>query len=497
MALGYMTNKTELLSAADARALDQIAAAQGVSEASLIKNAGRRAAQIIARLYSPCRVHLLCGAGNNGADGLVAAHNLQQMGFDCRVFMLADNPHRNFWRGKRYDLADNPACHNKADLIIDALFGSGLARALPQNLLELARAIKPPVVALDMPSGFSCDDGSDYNASGGFRADHTISFVRAHPGHYLLPAKTHCGTIHIADIGIDNLLPQIAPKIKLNHYAPPPPPDARAHKYQRGVVVVVAGDFHKRGAASLAASAAMRIGAGLVVVNQPDPSAQTQIDIMTETCSLAQSLDDERRRVVVLGCGNGVSARTKQNVLLALSKNIDCVLDADALSCFQNDSATLFAAIKSKPSGAVVLTPHDGEFARLFELEGAKITRARAAAELSGAIVVAKGNDSVIAAPSGEVIINDSAPPHLAKGGTGDVLAGLIGGMLAQRQRASLEGRVLEGRVLEGRSLDAPLDLVAAAVYIHGLLGHAAGAHLLASDLPNLLPTIIKEINDS
>ncbi len=465
-----MASKTELLSAADSRTLDALAKAQGISEAQLIKNAGRRAAQIIARLYSPCRVHILCGTGNNGADGLTAAHNLHQMGFDCRPFLLGENAHAHLWRGKTYPLEGSK--HDEAQLVIDALFGTGLSRGLSPQLLALSQTIEQEVVALDMPSGFNSDDGS----GAGFHATHTISFVRAHVGHYLLPAKAHCGEIHIADIGIgDELVERLAVRVRLNSYRPLPPPRLDGHKYQRGMVVVVGGS-EKRGAAQLAALAALRVGAGLVVVNEPEPTALADNSLMTESISLQESLKDARRNVVVLGCGNGVDRRTRDNVLLALSRSVDCVLDADALTCFQDDSALLFDAIQNKPSGAVVLTPHEGEFARLFKVEGSKLVRAREAARLSGAIVLLKGNDSVIASPQGEVIINDRASAHLAKAGTGDVLAGLIGGILAQRLEAT------------------PLEMIAQAVFIHGLLGERAGAHLLASDLPNLIPILYNDI---
>lgn len=465
----------ELLTIEQSRKIDALAKEAGISEAQLIKNAGKRAAQIIQRLYPQCRVHILVGGGNNGADGLVVAETLKAQGYDCRVFMLNENPYRHFWRGKVYDFTSD---HSKAAIVVDALFGTGLARPLAAELLALANSLTQDIISLDMPSGFNGDDGS----GAGFCAAHTISFVRAHPAHYLLPAKEHCGEIHIADIGLEPFVVPLKSNISLNEGRTLPPLPPAVHKYQRGAVLVMAGDFTKRGAATLAARAAMRIGAGLVTINEIELVHQNEISIMSESLPLEESLKDERRNVIVLGCGNGVNERTKNNVLLALSKNIDCVLDADALTCFSGDRETLFAAIKNKTtsgtasSGAVVLTPHEGEFTRLFQIEDSKLEQARQAAKLSGAVIVLKGNDTIIASPLGEVIINSSAPPYLAKAGTGDVLAGLIGGVLAQKTLS-------------------PMAAVAYAVFTHGQLGQAAGENLIATDLPDLIPAILSTSN--
>ena len=337
-------------------------------------------------------------------------------------------------------------------------------------LAALARDLTQPIVALDLPSGVHCDDG---RVEAAFMAELTIAFVRPHPGHFLLPGRDFCGEIAIADIGMpDHLVAAMSASIRLNQRPQFGALPKSIHKYQRGAALILGGDLD--GAGRLAARAALRVGAGLVALNLPDRHPIDDLSIITETCPLEKSLADRRYRVVLIGPGNGVDQRTRDNALKALAHDIDVVLDADALTCFAPDPHALFAAIKAKREGAVILTPHQGEYRRLFADFGAaaKIDQARQAARQSGAIIVLKGRDSLIASPAGDVIINANAPPDLASAGSGDVLAGLISGLLAQR-------------------LYPPFESAAAACYVLGALAQMAGRGLIAEDLPDLIPHLL------
>ena len=493
---------TFLLSAEDSRRTDQLAARLGIESFTLMQNAGRRAAQIIRRYYDPCRVHILCGSGNNGGDGFITAIYLLQYGFDVRIFLLGKRHDLKndaalaaaLWQGKTYPLDSD---HSRAELIIDALFGTGLTRPLEGVAASIVQTIAQttfaPTVALDMPSGVNCDDGQELGVA--FRADHTIAFAYPHPGHFLLPGRLNCGQIHVADIGIlDQALTElreIAPQCWLNH----PlywrdifePPDLPAHKYQRGHATICAGDPQKGGAAKLAARAAGRIGAGLVTLNCSKDWMQIHaaqlMSIMCEEDDIAIVLKDPRRTAALIGPGYGLTKEKSMQQVLALLKTAahathvaHAVLDADALTAFEQQSEILFAAIKNKSEGVVVLTPHEGEYQRLFPdlADQSKLIRAQKAAQRSGAIIVLKGADTIIASPEGNVVINANAPSWLATAGTGDVLAGMITGLLAQKK--------------------SPFESVCAACFLHGHLGQIAGRGLMAEDLPDLIPEALEDI---
>ena len=505
---------TFLLSAEDSRRVDQFAVRLGVESFTLMQNAGRRAAQIIRRYYDPCRVHILCGSGNNGGDGFITAIYLLQHGFDVRVFLLGERHDLKndaaraaaLWPGKTSPLDSD---HSRAELIVDALFGTGLTRPLEGAAASCAHiiteAIFAPTVALDMPSGVNCDDGQELGAA--FRADHTIAFAYPHPGHFLLPGRLNCGQIHVADIGIpdgisDQALAGIAPQCWLNH----PlywrdifePPDLSAHKYQRGHATIYAGDPQKGGAAKLAARAALRIGAGLVTLNCSKEWMQIHaaqlISIMCEEDDITAALKDPRRTATLIGPGYGLTKeKSIQQTLALLKTTAHNVLDADALTAFEQQPETLFAAIKDKSEGAVVLTPHEGEYQRLFPdlNDQSKLIRAQKAAQRSGAIILLKGPDSVISSPEGQVVINANAPSWLATAGTGDVLAGMITGLLAQK-KSPFESAPFESAPFES----APFESVCAACFLHGHLGQIAGRGMIAEDLPDLIPEAMEEIID-
>ncbi|MFO1123282.1 MAG: NAD(P)H-hydrate dehydratase, partial [Hyphomicrobiales bacterium] len=296
-----------------------------------------------------------------------------------------------------------------------------------------------PVVAIDVPSGL---DGNTGRPRGGcIQASLTVTFFRKKPGHLLMPGRSLCGEVIVADIGIPgSVLAAIEPRQRENTPPVLPPLAEGGHKYGRGHAVVVSGGPLNTGAARLAARAALRSGAGLVTLNgSPEALAvhATQVSaIMLSDADLARLLADRRRNAVCIGPAAGRTAATRDNVETVLMSGAAAVLDADALTVFEDEAERLFRLVAMVPSRAVVMTPHDGEFARLFKglyaESDSKLERARKAAAASGAIIMVKGPDTVIAAPDGEARINGTAPPWLATAGSGDVLAGIVTALLAQ-----------------------------------------------------------------
>jgi NAD(P)H-hydrate epimerase len=319
------------------------------------------------------------------------------------------------------------------------------------------------------------------------RAEITVTFFRKKPGHLIYPGRGYCGTVLLAQIGIpDAVLGGIAPRTFEN--GPPlwlaayPWPQPEDHKYRRGHVVV-AGGAVLTGAARLAARASARAGAGLVTIAAPESAwpvyaaALTGVIVrpMRRLDDFAALIGDERVRAMVVGPGAGVTAETRELALAALGTGRAVVIDADALTIFAKSPDTLFAAIK----GPAVLTPHEGEFARLFaalssQEGGDRLSRARQAAKTAGAVVVLKGPDTVIAAPDGRAAINANAPPDLATGGTGDVLAGLIAGLLAQGL--------------------APFEAACAGCWLHGEAAREFGPGLVADDLIDTFPVALRRL---
>lgn len=390
----------------------------GVPFETLLAGAGRAVARAIRRRFRPCRVAVLCGPGNNGADGRVAASHLAAWGWPVSL---------------------NPADAARADLTIDAFLGAGLNRDLPESMAAPLRAAKR-VVAIDVPSGL---DGATGRLRGEVRAaELTVTFLRLKPGHLLLPGGPLCGEIHLADIGHGPAaIAATDPTTFLNALAPAdlPRPTEASHKYSRGTVTVLAG--HLPGAAQLAAMAARRAGAGLVgLLGAPLPEPGILADQ-----SLEALLADPRRSVFVCGAGGAGDLAPR---LIAAGRRV--VADADALAHDIN--------------GAAILTPHAAEFARVFgDPAPDPLAAARAAAARTGAVVVLKGHATIIAAPDGRAAINANAPAWLASAGTGDVLAGLAAGLLAQGL--------------------PPWDAARAAVFLHGRAAALAGPRLIAEDL--------------
>jgi hydroxyethylthiazole kinase-like uncharacterized protein yjeF len=325
------------------------------------------------------------------------------------------------------------------------------------------------------------------------KATDTVTFFRRKLGHLLLPGRLHCGQVHVADIGIPSaVLAKIRPQSFANEPALWagcfPVPRVDGHKYTRGHAVVVSGDLSHTGAARMAARGALRAGAGLVTLASPREAlavnAAASLAVMVrpvdDAAELSAFLGDPRLNAVVLGPGGGAGPAMREMVHAALAGERAVVLDADALTAFADDPAALAKALKGRAGQPAILTPHAGEFGRIFNVideiakVNSKLEKAHAAAGFTGAIVVFKGPDTVVAAPDGRAAIAQNAPPWLATAGAGDVLAGMIAGLLAQGMPA--------------------FEAAAAAVWIHGEAGAEAGPGLIAEDLPEALPAVYRRL---
>ena len=492
----------ELLTNAQMTEADRLAIAAGTPGIRLMESAGRAVADVVVRL-SPRGAPTTCviaGPGNNGGDGFVCARILAGRGYPVRLLLLGD---RDRLKGDAAEAARRwqgpveaavPAALNGANLIVDALFGAGLDRPIEgpaQAMIEAINAAGVPVVAVDLPSGINGDSGAVMGAA--VNANRSVTFFRKKPGHLLLPGRLHCGPVEVADIGIpEAVLDSIRPGIFVN--APAlwrdrfPVPQAGGHKYRRGHAVVVSGDVSHTGAARLAARGALRAGSGLVTIASPRDAlavnAASNLAIMVRPVDgadeLATWLSDPRLNTIVLGPGGGVGQPMRQMVLAALVGERAVVLDADAMTSFAEAPETLFAAIKARGASPTVLTPHEGEFVRLFNRSAqlnvitSKIELTKAAAVTSGAIVLLKGSDTVTATPEGRVSITENAPPWLATAGSGDVLAGFVAGLLAQ----GMPG----------------FEAASAATWLHGETGSEAGPGLIAEDLPEALPAVYRRL---
>lgn len=496
----------DILTVAQMARADAITMARGTPGFTLMLAAGRAVAEALMQRWSPRPVVVLCGPGNNGGDGWVAARVLLEAGWPVTVASLVPP------EALRGDAAQAACAWPQAwqalgvqalegvSLVVDALFGAGLNRALdglPQEVLAAAQARGLPIVAVDVPSGLWGDGGQ---SEGAVACALTVTFFRLKPAHALMPSRALCGEVVLADIGIpSDVLPELGVQAWDNEPALWrslwPQVDAAGHKYHRGHALVWGGPV-MTGAARLSALAAARVGAGLTTVCVPQ-SAWT-VYAVALTCvmvhpvagegatqwqsGLETLLEDHRLSAILIGpgaLGGTQPSGLKALVLTVLASGRPVVLDADALTVFADDPALLFAAIAGH-SRPVVLTPHEGEFVRLFRDPAVttaqdKLSRARAAARLSGAVVLLKGADTVVATPDGRAALNRHAPPWLATAGAGDVLAGMILGLIAQGMPA--------------------WQAACAAVWLHGEAAATVGPGLIADDLPGLIPAALKRLN--
>ncbi|MDP1631935.1 MAG: NAD(P)H-hydrate dehydratase [Caulobacter sp.] len=475
----------EILTIAEMTAADAAAIAAGTPGLVLMERAGRAVAEAIRQRYRPCRVAVLCGPGNNGGDGYVVARHLKRRGWTVWVEALAPpaTPDARAmaarWRGETLAIAESG---RTADVTVDALFGAGLTRPLEGEALRLARASHEGagrVVAIDMPSGVDGDSGAILGEAA-FRASLTVTFHRRKVGQALEPGRSACGDLIVADIGLDpatTSLVENGPSLWLDRF---PWPTANAHKHSRGRLAVISGDQWRTGAARLAARGGLRIGAGLVTVLSPPAAAAVNaahleaimLSVFETEQTLAAAADN--LDAVVIGPAAGVSPATRANLFALARTGAAMVIDADALTVFRERPAELFHVLDRDD----VLTPHPGEFERLFPGLLAstphRIAAARAAAVQAGAIVLLKGADTVVASPDGRAAVNIEAAPWLATAGSGDVLAGFIGGLMAQ-------------------GMDS-FEAACAGAWIHAACARAFGPGLIAEDLPGLAPAVLAEL---
>ena len=444
-----------ILTAAAMRAAEQAAIDDGISVAQLMERAGAALAEAAYRFAGPLPALILCGPGNNGGDGYVAARYLAERGIQVRVAALAEpasataQAARAQWDGAVEPLTEST---EPAPLLIDALFGTGLKRGLDEPAAQhLSRLCSAAVarVACDLPSGVESDGGAELGDVPDF--DLTVTFGALKPAHRLSPAMQRCGRVALADIGI-------AASGQWHEIAAPalPPLDPGGHKYSRGLVHALSGKMP--GAIALAARAAALAGAGLVRISTSRsidnlPAAVIQTDTAT--------VNDDRISCLLVGPGMG---DIPQLLTLALTTSVPKVIDADAI-----DQVGDPARLRGQDA---ILTPHEGEFCKLFgTLEGAKPERALEAARRSGAVVVYKGPDTLVAAPDGRLGFAPPAPAWLASAGSGDVLAGLAATMRARGMPA--------------------FEAACAAAWLHGRAADLAGPQMIADDLAEAIPAAI------
>jgi ADP-dependent NAD(P)H-hydrate dehydratase / NAD(P)H-hydrate epimerase len=492
----------EVLTTAEMARADRLAIAAGTPGFALMLSAGQAVAAAAMDLVEEGPILVIAGPGNNGGDGFVAAAELAARGREVSVILVCERENlqgdaASAARGWKYPvLPFNPQAIGKPALIIDALFGAGLDRPVkgePFDMIEAINANGAPVLAVDLPSGINGTSGAVLGAA--VRATETVTFFRRKPAHLLLPGRVHCGRVRVADIGIDaSVLAEIAPRTFENvpsswgHSFPTPTIDG--HKYDRGHVVAVSGGVAATGAARLSARGALRAGAGLVTLASPRDALAVNAAALTAVMvrpidtviEFAELLNEKRLNAYVIGPGAGIGERTQDFVLSALSAKRSIVLDADALTSFAENPERLFEAIKQASDPQVVLTPHEGEFPRLFsDISNkhpgrSKLERVRAAAERSGAVVLLKGPDTTVASADGRATIAANAPPWLATAGAGDVLSGMIAGLLAQGVPA--------------------FEAASIGVWMHGEAAREAGPGLIAEDLPETLPAVTRHLYD-
>ncbi|SFP53478.1 yjeF C-terminal region, hydroxyethylthiazole kinase-related/yjeF N-terminal region [Mesorhizobium sp. NFR06] len=501
--------RNELLSPTEMAEADKLAIAAGPLDGyGLMQRAGEAvAAVVLARYPGATRVHVLCGPGNNGGDGYVVARLLAEAGVDV-VLWASGEPRTGSdaaraaadCRIERKPLSAFQA--EPGSLVVDALYGAGLSKPLSGDAAKAVQAVTEldlPVVAVDLPSGVSGDSGDVLGSA--FRAILTVTFARKKPGHLLLPGRERCGETVVADIGIrDEIIDEVAPRAFENRpglwIANFPVPAVDAHKYKRGHTGVFSGGPSATGAARLSALAAARSGAGAVTVLSPANAMQVNAAHLTSIMlrkvdaieDVHDVIGDRRPSTFVLGPGFGIGDKARDFTLAVLAKKRQggrgegLVLDADGITSFRNAASTLFEAAGRPDAPALIMTPHEGEFGRLFaDIAGdkalSKLAKARAAAQRSNAVIVYKGADSVIASPDGRAAINSNGAAWLATAGSGDVLAGIIAGSLAQGMPA--------------------FEAACAGVWIHAEAGRRFGPGLIAEDLPLAMVPVLRELMES
>ena len=470
-----------ILTVAEMAEADRAAVARGATVGQLMQKAGRAVARAIEARFERQPVRVLCGPGDNGGDGYVVACELAGRGWPVTVEALAPpatpaaREARKAWTGPVAGWGQE----GDEALIVDALFGAGLNRPLDSAVvrrLEALTARPRQVVAIDIPSGLSGDTGRPVGPSA-LSAVLTVTFQARKPAHVLLPGRERCGEVVVADIGLGEVTSSLFendPDLWIENF---PWPSLSGHKHSRGRLGVVSGGPWRTGAARLAARAGLRVGAGVVTLVSPRDAMAVNAAHLEAVMLVAGDSADEVEAAcadmdaVVVGPAAGLEDSTREKVLALGRTGAALVIDADAITAFRASPGELFGLLDLDD----VLTPHTGEFERLFpgvlSSSDTRIAAAREAARRAGAVVLLKGGDTVIAHPDGRAAVTLNAPAWLATAGSGDVLAGLVAGLLAQ---------------------GAPsFEAACAGAWIHAEAADRFGPGLISEDLPGLVPAVL------
>ncbi|HEX8231757.1 MAG TPA: NAD(P)H-hydrate dehydratase [Caulobacteraceae bacterium] len=481
-----MAEPLEILTIAEIAAADRAAIAGGTPGRELMERAGRAVTETITARWSPRPTVVLCGPGNNGGDGYVAARHLAEAGWPVRCAALGKAEALRGdaalafadWRGETVPLEH--AALDGAALVVDALFGAGLSKPLVPELQVLLRQAEAqtPIVAVDLPSGLPGDAAEPLEYAP--RCTLTVTFHRKKPAHVLVPARGYCGEVVVADIGLappqGAALFENRPELWLDHF---PWPQVEAHKHSRGRLGVVAGKIFDTGAARLAARAGLRLAGTvrLYASAEAAPIIATHLEaVMLKTFDGSAEIERHAREMdaMIIGPAAGLDEQTVENVRALSRTDAALLVDADAITMFKDQPEDLFALLDDRD----ILTPHTGEFERLFpgllKRSPTRIEAAREASRRSGAVVVLKGPDTVVAAPDGRAAVNTTTSPWLATAGSGDVLAGLIGGLLATKM--------------------PPWEAACAGVWFHASAACKFGPGLTAEDIPVLIPAVLRDL---
>ncbi|MBT3940232.1 MAG: NAD(P)H-hydrate dehydratase [Pelagibacterales bacterium] len=459
---------------------------------NLMEKAGKLAAKNIDSLYTKRKTLILCGIGGNGGDGFIIAQELANKGWDIVTTIVGDqkvikgDALKALNKLKLKLLNFNDINLDKTKLFIDAIYGIGLSRKINKKECIILNTINnhtAPIIAIDIPSGVDCNNGQIL----GFApfCDLTITFSTLKAGHILLPGSEKINKIKVVDIGISkDIINKIEPNIKINNKNQWVKeinwPKIDDHKYSRGYSLVVGGSKKMTGASRLAAISAQRAGSGIVALASEKEAEE--IYFISLTSQLVKSyknikeynaiINESRIDSIVIGPGLDTGNKSILRIKSALKTNKRIVLDAGAISCFKDKLGILIKALSGKDA---IITPHEGELKSILpNLSGSLISKALKAAKILDTIVVLKGATTVIASPNNEALVNPAGAKWLSTAGSGDVLAGIIGGLLSNKMKTYYAA--------------------AYGVWLHSEAGKYLGAGLIAEDIPKTLTKILKKI---